>query len=547
MANGVARTIVREKPDFKAHEARAKRAWSNREAWQTLYDECYDYVIPYRRPESKRSRGAQRLDRAFDNTAIQSNFRFAGQLQQDMFPTGQPFFALRPGPVLSVAAKREGGDLTEVQRRLDDTTAIVSAVFMTGEFDAAINETFIDLGIGTGAILLVKGDTRHPVRFVNIPIDELAIDLGPYNDIAGIFWKTRMSRRQIKEAFPQGEFSDDFSKKHGEDPEGDEVICQDFTRDGDRWRFVAYVEGSDAPIARARYRTQPIAVVRFHRVPGEDLGRGPALTALPTVKTLNKAMELTLKAAAIALLGIWAYRPGGAFNPDTARIAPGAWWPMSSTGGMLGPDVTRMDTGGREIQVGELMTNELRTQVRGAMYDDQLPNMDGATPRSASEIMARMKRISENYMGAFGRLTYEIVPVVVRRAIEILYDLGILDTEVSIDDLLIRVDVISPIAQALKAGAMARIIEWFQLVIALKGTPQALEMVAKVDDALAEIARETGVPSEFVMTKAEREKLQKQLGEAMAVAAAAQAAAAQGGQPGAGAPAPGAAPMGAAA
>jgi hypothetical protein len=67
---------------------------------------------------------------------------------------------------------------------------------------------------------------------------------------------------------------------------------------------------------------------RYHRVPGEPYGRGPILLALPTIKTLNKAVELTLKAAAIQMLGIWGYRPGGSFNPDTVRLGPGEIWPM---------------------------------------------------------------------------------------------------------------------------------------------------------------------------------------------------------------------------
>jgi hypothetical protein len=46
------------------------------------------------------------------------------------------------------------------------------------------------------------------------------------------------------------------------------------------------------------------------------------LFALPTIKTVNKAQELTLKAAAIQLLGIWGFRAGGTFNPDTVRLGP---------------------------------------------------------------------------------------------------------------------------------------------------------------------------------------------------------------------------------
>ncbi|WP_196301745.1 hypothetical protein, partial [Streptococcus pneumoniae] len=80
------------------------------------------------------------------------------------------------------------------------------------------------------------------------------------------------------------------------------------------------------------------------------------------------AVELTLKAAAIQMLGIWGYRPGGAFNPDTARLAPGAFWPMSSTGGVMGPEVARVDTAAGRVDVGQLISSELRLQVQAAMH-----------------------------------------------------------------------------------------------------------------------------------------------------------------------------------
>src|SRR5262249_10141999 len=163
--------------------------------------------------------------------------------------------------------------------------------------------------------------------------------------------------------------------------------------------FAAYLKESEGAIVEETYKTQPMAVPRYHRVPGEPYGRGPIILAMPTIKTLNKALELTLKSAAIQMLGIWGYRPGGAFNPDTVRLGPGEFWPMQATGGVLGPDVTRLDTASGKVDVGQLVTQELRLQVQSMLGDDRLPEK-GATPVSATEIMARMKRIQQNYMGA---------------------------------------------------------------------------------------------------------------------------------------------------
>jgi hypothetical protein len=280
-----------------------------------------------------------------------------------------------------------------------------------------------------------------------------------------------------------------------------------FDRRKKRWFFLPYLADSEQQILEEEYRTQPMAIGRYHRVPGEPYGRGPILLALATIKTLNKAVELMLRAAAIQMLGIWGYRPGGAFNPDTVRLGAGEFWPMTGTGGVLGPDVARLDTNSGRMDVSQLVTQELRMQVQSMLGDDRLPDK-GATPVSATEIMARMKRIAQNYLGAYGRLVNDIIPPTVRRVLEILYRLKLIDQHIEIDQLLVKVEVLSPIASAVKAAAHSRIVEFIQLVIALKGDPMAAELIVKIDDALRLIGTEQ-IPKSLMRTPDEQKDLER--------------------------------------
>jgi hypothetical protein len=61
-----------------------------------------------------------------------------------------------------------------------------------------------------------------------------------------------------------------------------------------------------------------------------------------------------------------------------------------------------------KVDLGQLISQELRMQVQSMLGDDKLP-ADGATPRSATEIMERMKRIQKNYMGAWARIVNEVI------------------------------------------------------------------------------------------------------------------------------------------
>lgn len=506
--------------DLAAHRKRASRAWADRDMWQKFYDDAYEFAIPFRRPASRAGKAQNKIERVFDATAIESAFRSAGQLHGDLFPPD--FFKLAPGAIAKLAMSPD--QLTAMKKQLQDISSIVSAFFQTGEFDTASSEMCIDLLVGTAALFPIEGDDITPVRFVCIPFDELAIETDAYGKVVAIYWRSRLTRRAIFDAFPDGNFDKNFQDNLKTEPDAEIQIDQDFVRDPKtgRWAFIAHLTDCAKPVMEAEYKTQPMAVPRYHRVPGEPYGRGPILLALPTIKTLNKAVELTLKSAAIQMLGIYGYRPGGAFNPDTVRLGPGEFWPMQATGGVLGPDVVRMDTAAGKVDLGNLITQELRMQVQSMLGDDRLPDK-GATPVSATEIMARMKRISQNYMGAWARIVNEVHPVIVRRVIEILARKNIKGVpDIDIDSLLIKLDVLSPITQAVKAAAHSRIIDFIQLVTAVKGSPMAVDLIVKVDDALQAIA-EDQLPENLITTFAERKKLYADMKKAAAAIAAAQA------------------------
>lgn len=501
------------------HKKRNAAAWADRDLWQKFYDDAYEFAIPFRRPASRGGKAQNNIERVFDATAIESSFRASGRLHQDLFPP--EFFKLAPGPVPKISLPKN--ELKKLRDELEAVSTIAGAFFQTGEFSTASSEMCIDLLVGTGTLYPIEGDDRVPVRFACIPFDEIAIETDAFGKVIAIFWKSQLTYRQIKDAFPDGEFPDEFKNKDNK-PETPFDICQDFVFDkaSGQWFFVAWLEKSTDFITVEKYKTQPMAVPRYHRVPGEAYGRGPILLALPTIKTLNKAVELMLKAAAIQMVGIWGFRPG-AFNPDAVRIGPGEFWPMQSTSGVLGPDVTRLDAAAGKLDVSQLVTQELRMQVQSMLGDDKLP-ADGATPRSATEIMERMKRINRNYMGAWARVVNEVHPVIVPRVLEILHRRKVPGIKnVDIDELLIKVDVLSPITLAVKAAAHQRIVEFIELVAALKGNPMAVELIVKVDDALRQIGYDQ-IPGALMQSEDEQKQLEKKMADA-----AAQLAAAQGG------------------
>ena len=498
--------------------ARSKKAWSDKTAIQWLIDEAYEYALPYRKPvngvTNNAAPGEARVDRVFDNTAIVSSFRFAGRLQNDLVPPAQKWFTLDLGPISKLVAAglapTDGDQLKQLRETLQGDAEVVNALFQGGEFDTAVHEMFLDLAAGTGAMMIVPGDDERPVRFVTAPIDDIALEPGPYNDVGGIFYKRKWSARVLPAMWPKAEFPADIAKLIRTKPDDEITVCQDATFDyqSKRWSLTAYRDTDKKGWHKVESRACPWVTPRYYKLAGESYGRGPIHVTLPTIKTLNKAQELALKGAAMAILGIYTRIDDGVFNPKTSRIAPGAMWTVARNGGLLGPSIQKLDTPGR-YDLSQLVLQELRMQVKEGLLDQQLPP-DGATPRSASEIMERVKRLALEHNGALGRLVQEFVVPAVKRVMEIAADRGLLQSKMRIDQLLVAVVVTSPLAIALRAQQAKVMVDYLTLLISVlaQGGQQTAGEIVQLYAMLEEIGRMLGIEEKWFRGEAGRRDIE---------------------------------------
>ena len=485
--------------------------------FEPLINEAFDFAIPYRKG-SKDGKGQKRVNKAFDQTAIVGAFRFAGRLWQDF--VSEEMFRLAPGDILSDQVK------DELRPHLALVTAVITGMASNGEFDLAFHEMALDLSASTGAMYIPEGDdTDRPARFIAVPIDELRLLSGPYGDVAGIFWDRKWNSWEIEEEFAEekGKFGPNLKDKITNND--DEILLKVatiFDRRNKKWVTSTWVDcDDDVIIRREETLANPWITPRYFRVPGETMGRGPVMLAMPSIKTLNTAQSLTLQAAAIALMGIWTAVDDGVFNPDHSAIEPGAIWRVARNGGVLGPTISRMQD--PNLDTSTIILNDLRMAVQATMMDQSLPP-EGASVRSATEILERVKRLASDHTGAFGRLVYEIIVPLARRLIEIAYNKGLIPDAVPIDQVLIQVKISSPLATARAAERLQKIVQWIDMVLAI--LQEAAPSVAKLQDALEHVGHELGVPGEFIVTAQERQQMEEQAREQQALAMAAEAAAA---------------------
>ncbi|EKF43323.1 hypothetical protein NA8A_04808 [Nitratireductor indicus C115] len=498
-------------------------------------DQLYEYVLPNRAPAgtSTASRAA-RNEKIFDATATKAAYRFAGRMQQDVTPAFQRFFELKVGPYLEI----EGDEKKAIEQDLETITKKVTAVLEGAQFSVASGEMYLDLFGGTGAMLILPHE-REVCRFVTVPVGEIALRENGAGVVNGIYWKRAYSAGDIPHLWPKDRtnLSKRLKDLAEQEPDTSVTIVQasEFNEETGQWQFLAYCPDKmdEGALYHTTERTCPWLTPRFYKVPGRAMGTGPGLIGLPTAKTLNKVVELTIKAAAFAILGLWIHKNDRVFNPKTAKMRPGAMWAVGATGGTMGASVQRLEVPGR-FDISNLILNELRDAVKSVMLDDTLPPDSGAV-RSATEIVERMKRLSADLSGAYSRLVLEIIRPLIQRIIDILWSRNLIKANINIDQLLFKVEVVSPIARLQQAQDVSNLVEWLQIVMSIGGM-EMLMLTAKVEDIFSDIGRKLGVPEKFVRSEAEKKSIQKLVAQLIANA---QMQAQQAKQSPAGAPAPG--------
>jgi hypothetical protein len=502
---------------LKAVAKNCERAYAKCQPHKALLDELYEYVIPYRAPSGTQTASTDgRVDRIFDGTATKAAFRFAGRMSQDVTPAFQRFFELKIGPYLEV----NGDAKKQIEEELAVISKKISAVLEGAEFSVASNEMYLDLFGGTGAMLMLEDD-RDILRFVAVPIGELALREDGLGRVNGVYWKKTNEAADIPGLWPADKIkiSDDLQKTIDEKPEEPILIVQatEYDPSARQWHFYAYRadKADEGAIYETSEATCPWLTPRFWKVPGEAMGRGPGLTGLPSAKTLNKVTELTIKAAAFAILGLWTYKNDRVFNPKTARMKPGAFWAVGSTGGSMGASVQRLDVPGR-FDISNLILQDLREAVKQAMLDDTLPPDSGAV-RSATEIVERMKRLSADLSGAYARMVLEIVRPLIQRVIDVLYRRKLIETRLNVDQLLTRVEVVSPIAKLQQAQDVSSLVEWLQIIASIGG-PQMMMLTAKVEEVFTDIGRKLGISERLIRSDAEKKAIQQLVATMVAAA-----------------------------
>ena len=490
----------------------AADAWQRAARFRAELDEIYKYYFPFRKSTNERSpdtggqsEGSSRTDHLFDASGVVGGFNFAGQMVADWLPPFQDFFKVEAGELVPDDQKQP------LNLALGKATQLAHA-FLRPQVQLSANEMMADVFCGTGAMNLgstssSKSPDGRPIRIESVPVNEIAIDNGAFGGVGGVWWKKKYKARHMEERWPDGKFSDAFAAELKKNRKAEFTVTQSTRWDPNegRWLLRVYCDGSsDDAFHQEWMRTKPWVTPRFFLVPGESMGRGLAHLGLAFVKSANKARELALRAAAFALMGIWMRRNDGVFNPDTAVFQPLAMWTVASTGGPLGPSLSRLPVP-QDFDVQSIVMKDERDQINKILLNDDLPELQDSV-RSPTEIAARLRKLSKSKGGAASRLSVELIGDLVQRTFDILEQQNLIQgSQIKIDNFATKVTITSPAAAAQRSDKVEWATSWMQIVAGTMG-PQALPSLIKVDDLLSDIGRWLGNEEKYMPTEQDKKE-----------------------------------------
>lgn len=503
---------------FTPHEImkRAEKADARKDQWRSIYEECYEFALPQRNLYSGfydgKSPGQDKMARVFDATAINSTQRFANRIQSALFPPYRNWCRLQNGN--EVPEDR----VEEIGQALDLYTDRMFDVIRQTNFDLAMSEFLLDLCVGTAVMLIQPGDDDAPVRFTAVPQYLVSLEEGPYGVVDNVYRRMRVRADVIQRQWPDAKLPEDLARK-AVDQGDEEIELLEATVWSEQMQTYCYhlVYAKDKKAAGASdlvYRTMDVSpwiVARYMKVSGEVYGRGPLVSALPDIKTLNKVKELVLKNASIAVAGVYTAADDGVLNPQNIAIAPGAIIPVARNGGPNGASLQPLRSAA-DFNVGQLVINDLVMGIKKMLLDDTLP-LDTQSARSATEIVERMKELSQNLGAAYGRLITECMMPMVNRILYVMNEKDLVDMPLKADGKVVRVVPVSPLAQAQNMDDLRNVLEFAQIA----QTAGPMGQVAINQDAMLDyIVEKMAVPRSIINSQEEREAIVQEMQSAMA-------------------------------
>ena len=490
---------------FEYIKKRCSSLEATRKTWEDHWQEILDYVMPRKADVTfVRARGTKRTEILFDSTAITANNLLAASLHGTLTSPSLPWFTLK-------LRNEELMEERDVQLWLEDSGRRMYDTFNESNFNTEVHELYLDLcSVGTGALFLEEGNNGYEkdgIHFNTLHIAEYFIQENVSGKVDTLYRKYKLTARQAIEEF-------------GGDNLGEKVIEASTAKPDKEFNFIHAVEPTkDYERAAGKVNTKlpvhschiciedkmtvrtggynefPYLVPRWSKATGEIFGRSPSYNALPDIKTLNKAVEIGLKAWAKAIDPPLLVQDDGVIG--RVRMTP------------AGITVVRNDGAIKPLQIGsnwqitDMKENQLRTAIRQAYYSDQLQLQEGPQ-MTATEVQVRYELMQRLLGPTLGRFQSEFLNPLIERVFGIMLRAkAFMPTPEMMGNQKLDIEYVGPLARSQRMEESIAIERLYQLVMNVGQIDPSIMDNINHDEAIRMRAKLLGVPKTVLRGKDE--------------------------------------------
>ena len=509
---------------FEYIKKRCSKLEAERQTWEDHWQDILDYVMPRKADVTfVRAKGTKRTEVLYDSTAITANNLLAASLQGTLTSASLPWFHLK----LRDTTLNED---REIQLWLEDSAKRMYETFNESNFNTEVHELYLDLvSIGTGAIFVEEGNKgfdKEGIHFNCLHIAEYFIQENINGKVDTLYRKYKLTARQAIQEF-------------GEENIGEKILEASKEKPDKQFNFIHAVEptedyeralgetGTKLPVHSCHvcvedkmkvrtggYNEFPYLVPRWSKATGEIFGRSPSYNALPDIKTLNKAVEIGLKAWAKAIDPPLLVQDDGVIG--RVRMTP------------AGITVVRNDGAIKPLQIGsnwqitDMKENQLRTAIRQAYYSDQLQLQDGPQ-MTATEVQVRYELMQRLLGPTLGRFQSEFLNPLIERTFGIMFRAGALLPEPDIiKGQQIDVEYVGPLARSQRMEEAVAIERLYTLAMNVVQVDPTIMDNINHDEAIRLRSTLLGVPKSVLRGKDEVQAMREMRAEEQQAMAEAQ-------------------------
>jgi len=483
---------------------RFDRLTSQRQNWETHWQEVADYMMPRKADVTKlRSRGDKRTELIFDSSPLQAVELLAASLHGMLTNPSTPWFSLR-------FKEEDMENEDEAKEWLESATETMYSAFNRSNFQQEIFELYHDLITFGTAAMFIEEDEEDVIKFSTRHINEIYIAENDKGRIDTVFRKFKLSVRAAIQKFGT---SPDFEVIAKKDPyEEIDIIHAIYPRsdfnpnkqDRSNMPFESvYMTAKGEELSVSGFREFPFVVPRYLKASHEIYGRSPAMTALPDVKMLNEMSKTTIKSAQKQVDPPLLVPDDGFILP--VRTVPGGLnFYRSGTRDRIEPLNI-----GANTPLGLNMEEQRRDSIRNAFYVNQLMMQNGPQ-MTATEVIQRNEEKMRLLGPVLGRLQSELLKPLIDRTFNIILRKNLFQPA---PDFLagkdIEIEYVSPLAKAQKSTELQSIMRAIEIMGSLANVAPVFDHV-NMDKLVRHLADIVGVPQKILKSQSQLDAERKQ-------------------------------------